>query len=334
MTEKFKIYIPEETKSRLMNDAELFDFTKNDGSVNLNAFLKELLVNYFDQYREMKKNLLDTILSDLSEYSSITDKDASSIADKIINTYMKTGEYRSERKATITLTVSGRSLDVMRSIENNMLTQVSLSQYLNDLLSSYLSISRSSREMIIFRDTFEDLNKAIKNKRIITFSSTSSQDLVYTIRPYMIAASKEEQCNYLLCTDNRSGQPRTFRISRIRALYVTSDTFNINKDILQELTDVALRNPQSASKNVEAKVVMTDRGIRKFHLVVKNRPDVERREGNTFYFNWPKRQLEDYFSRFGKDAVIVSPQECTESLKIFYGKALDAYKKALKNINA
>ena len=334
MTEKYKIYIPEETKSRLMNDAELFDFTKNDGSVNLNAFLKELLVNYFDQYREMKKHLLDTILSDLSEYSSITDKDANSIADKIINTYMRNGEYKSGRNATITLTVSGRSLDVMRSIENNMLSQVSLSQYLNDLLSSYLSISRSNREMIIFRDTFEDLNKAIKKKRIITFSSTSSQDLVYTIRPYMIAASKEEQCNYLLCTDNRSGQSRTFRISRLRALYVTSDTFNINEDILQELTDIAIRNPQSASKNVEAKVVMTDRGIRKFHLIVKNRPDVERREGNTFYFNWPKRQLEDYFSRFGKDAVIVSPPECIESLKIFYGKALDAYKKALSNINS
>ena len=334
MTEKYKIYIPEETKSRLMNDAELFDFTKNDGSVNLNAFLKELLVNYFDQYREMKKHLLDTILSDLSEYSSITDKDANSIADKIINTYMRNGEYKSGRNATITLTVSGRSLDVMRSIENNMLSQVSLSQYLNDLLSSYLSISRSNREVIIFRDTFEDLNKAIKNKRIITFSSTSSQDLVYTIRPYMIAASKEEQCNYLLCTDNRSGQSRTFRISRLRALYVTSDTFNINEDILQELTDIAMRNPQSASQNVEAKVVMTDRGIRKFHLIVKNRPDVERREGNTFYFNWPKRQLEDYFSRFGKDAVIVSPPECIESLKIFYGKALDAYKKALKNTNS
>ena len=334
MTEKYKIYIPEETKSRLMNDAELFDFTKNDGSVNLNAFLKELLINYFDQYREMKKHLLDTILSDLSEYSSITDKDANSIADKIINTYMRNGEYKSGRNATITLTVSGRSLDVMRSIENNMLSQVSLSQYLNDLLSSYLSISRSNREMIIFRDTFEDLNKAIKNKRIITFSSTSSQDLVYTIRPYMIAASKEEQCNYLLCTDNRSGQSRTFRISRLRALYITSDTFDINEDILQELTDIAIRNPQSASKNVEAKVVMTDRGIRKFHLIVKNRPDVERREGNTFYFNWPKRQLEDYFSRFGKDAVIVSPPECIESLKIFYGKALDAYKKALSNINS
>ena len=64
MTEKYKIYIPEEMRLRLLNDAELFDFCKKDGSVNLNGFLKELLLQYFDEYRETKERLLDTILSD------------------------------------------------------------------------------------------------------------------------------------------------------------------------------------------------------------------------------------------------------------------------------
>ncbi len=58
-----------------MNDAELFDFIKNDGSINLNAFLKELLVNYFDQYLKKKEEPLDTILSDLSSFRSISKKD-------------------------------------------------------------------------------------------------------------------------------------------------------------------------------------------------------------------------------------------------------------------
>ena len=64
MTEKYKIYIPEEMRLRLLNDAELFDFYKKDGSINLNGFLKELLLQYFDEYRETKERLLDTILSD------------------------------------------------------------------------------------------------------------------------------------------------------------------------------------------------------------------------------------------------------------------------------
>lgn len=48
MTEKYKIYLSEDTKMRLINDAELFEFYRNDGSVNLNGFLKELIVNYFE----------------------------------------------------------------------------------------------------------------------------------------------------------------------------------------------------------------------------------------------------------------------------------------------
>ena len=83
MTEKYKIYIPEDMKNRLMNDAELFEFFKKDGTINLNAFLKELLVNYFDEYRDRKAKLLETILSDLSEFPSISHKDADAIADKI-----------------------------------------------------------------------------------------------------------------------------------------------------------------------------------------------------------------------------------------------------------
>ena len=162
MTEKYKIYIPEEMRLRLLNDAELFDFYKKDGSVNLNGFLKELLLQYFDEYRETKERLLDTILSDLSAFSSISREDADAIADKIMNSYMRNTEFKSERNAAITLTVSGRSLDIMHSIENNMLSRVSLSQYLNDFFSSYLSISRKDRERILFQDIFEELNTAIR----------------------------------------------------------------------------------------------------------------------------------------------------------------------------
>lgn len=326
MTEKYKIYIPEDMKSRLMNDAELFEFTKNDGSVNLNAFLKELLVNYYDRYRERKEKLMDTILSDLSGLSSVSDEDANVIADKIINTYMRDDRSRSERSVAITLTVSGRSLDVMKSIENNMLSRTSLSQYINDMFSSYLSISRNNREMIIFCDTFEELDTAIRKRSVITFTSTSAGNIKFTIKPYMIAASKEEQCNYLLCTDAPQGLLRTFRISRIKALFTTSERFTPDESVSKELQEIALRNPQSASKNVEAEVHLTDHGIQRFKVIVKNRPVVSRKEGNTYFFNWSKHQLEEYFKRFGKDAIIVSPKECNESMKIFYGKAIDAYK--------
>ena len=72
-------------------------------------------------------------------------------------------------------------------------------------------------------------------------------------------------------------------------------------------------------------MVLTDRGLEKFRLIVKNRPDVLKRDGNTYYFDWPKRALEDYFSRFGKDAVIVSPASSHDAMKKFYRDALEKY---------
>ena len=330
MTEKYKIYIPEEMRLRLLNDAELFDFYKKDGSVNLNGFLKELLLQYFDEYRETKERLLDTILSDLSAFSSISREDADAIADKIMNSYMRNTEFKSERNAAITLTVSGRSLDIMHSIENNMLSRVSLSQYLNDFFSSYLSISRKDRERILFQDIFEELNTAIRKNSIIRFTSTSAPNVIFTVQPYCIAASKEEQCNYLLCLDNETGIPRSFRISRIRALYSSSDKFIPNESRKLEFREIARRSPQSTSKGIEAEVRLTEKGLQKFHFITKNRPDVLKKEENTLYFNWPKTQLEEYFHRFGKEAVILSPDDCRESMRIFYKKAWEAYRKKEK----
>ena len=92
MTEKYKIYLSEDTKSRLINDAELFEFFRNDGTVNLNGFLKELIVNYFDQYRNDNDELLANVLEELTSVKSLKAKDASILADKIIRTYITNKE--------------------------------------------------------------------------------------------------------------------------------------------------------------------------------------------------------------------------------------------------
>ena len=143
MTEKYKIYLSEDTRSRLINDVELFEFTKKDETVNLNAFLKTLIVNYFDRYRHDSDALLNNIISDLTGMTSISDKDASALADKIVSTYIKNDKINSSKNIAVTLTVSGSSYDIIRIIENNMLKDTSLSQYLKDMFNSYLSIPRS-----------------------------------------------------------------------------------------------------------------------------------------------------------------------------------------------
>ena len=328
MTEKYKIYLSDDTRSRLINDAELFEFTKKDESVNLNSFLKTLIVNYFDRYRHDSENLLSNIKQDLTGITSISDKDAALLADKIISTYIKTDSQQSSKNTALTLTVSGSSYEILKIIENNMLKDTSLSQYLKDMFNSYLSIPRSERETIIFKDTYEDIYRALKEHRILSFSSTSSDEgITFRVEPYIIAPSKEEQCNYLLCMDRKSRKLRTFRISRLRSVFVTSDSFSPDSDIQKELQEKAIRSPQSVSSTIQAVVRLNKTGVKKFKVITKNRPVVSKIEGDLYYFDWPELQLEDYFERFGRDAIDVEPASLKEKIKKFYYYGLREYSK-------
>ncbi|MCR5341382.1 MAG: WYL domain-containing protein [Saccharofermentans sp.] len=324
MTEKYKIYLSEDTKTRLATDAELFEFTRENGTVNLNGFLKELIVNYFDQYRNDNEELLNNVLGDLNSVKELKPKAASALAERIIRTYINNRDSGSGKSAVITLTVSGASYEIIKIIENNLLKDNSLSGYIKDMFLSYLSIPRSKREEIIFRDTFESINKAISENRLISFTSRGHEHKA-VVEPYLIAASKEEQFSYLLCHDRRQKKNRSFRISRLSNVFVTSNSFTKDQRIADELARKGLRSPHSMSEDIHAVVKMTERGKQMYIMIVKNRPYVTYIDGDDYHFDWPEMQLEDYFRRFGKDAVVVSPPSLKSKLKNYYSRALEAY---------
>lgn len=324
MTEKYKIYLSEDTKTRLANDAELFEFTRTDGTVNLNGFLKELIVNYFDQYRNDNEELLKNVLDELTSVKELKPRDASALAGKIIKTYINNKENPSGKSAVITLTVSGTSYSIVKIIENNLLKDNSLSGYIKDMFLSYLSIPRSKREEIIFKDSFDLINRAIAEHKRLSFNSRSHNSKAI-VEPYMIAASKEEQFSYLLCHDHRQKKNRSFRISRLSNVFITTQEFTRDPSIENELNRKSLRSPHSMTKDIHAIVKMTEQGKDMFRMIVKNRPYVTYKEGDLYHFDWPEMQLEDYFRRFGKDAVVMSPPSLKAKLKSYYSHALDAY---------
>lgn len=326
MTEKYKIYLSEDTKTRLINDAELFEFTRPDGTVNLNGFLKELIVNYFDQYRNDNDELLEALIADLTSAKGMKAKEASALADRIITTYINAAEQTSGKSAVITLTVSGESYNVIRIIENNLLKDNSLSGYIKDMFQSYLSMPRNRREQIIFKQTYELLTKAIAENKVITFTSTnSSQGKAVYMEPYLIATSKEEQFSYVLCHNHTYYRDHTFRISRLRDVFVTNETFTVDPKVRETLTKIGRRSPHSAAPDIHAVVRLTDHGKQMYRMIVKNRPVVTTINGDLYHFDWPEMQLEDYFRRFGKDAVVVKPKSLKNRLKNYYTDALEAY---------
>lgn len=136
-----------------------------------------------------------------------------------------------------------------------------------------------------------------------------------------------EMTKDLLCHGYKYNKDHTFRISRLRNVFVTSDTFVRDKKTEARLTEMGMKRPHSASPDIHAVVRMTDRGKDMYRLIVKNRPAVTTIDGSKYHFDWPEMQLEDYFRRFGKEAVVIKPRSLKQKLTQYYADALEAYGK-------
>ncbi|MBQ6384623.1 MAG: WYL domain-containing protein [Lachnospiraceae bacterium] len=325
-TEKYKIYIPQEMKTSLIYDAELFEFIKSNGRVNLNSFLKTLLVNYYSSYVAQRTKMHSDIVTEIVRATGIKTSKAEGLATTIIMMCKDSYVTTHEKNEAITLTVSGKAYEVLGLIEQNLEGVFSLSQYVRNLFSAYLSMSRSSREEIIFLDEYSSIMSAIENKRMISFSSTSSGKLKHLAAPYSLIPSKEEQFNYLLCYNYEKKAVSSFRLSRIRRLLVHPETFQLQNDVIEKLKKAKEKGPQFAFEETPRTYVrLTEEGMRKYRMIYTNRPEVITMYDNILTFEWPLIQLEEYFKRFGKDAEILEPESAREQLREFYKDAYELY---------
>ena len=86
-----------------------------------------------------------------------------------------------------------------------------------------------------------------------------------------------------------------------------------------------MRHPHSAAPEVHATIRMTVRGKQMYRMIVKNRPVVTEIDEDKYIFDWPEMQLEDYFRRFGKEAVVLRPRRLKQKLQKYYSEAIEAY---------
>ena len=325
MTEKYKIYLSASTKNSLITDAELFEFYKKDGTVNLNAFIKQLIVNYFDEYQRENHILRKKLQEALTAKTEIKDQDVEDVIDEIIGIRENSNSGEDSIDESVTITVSGESQNIVNLITENLLRQMGLSEYIRNMIMAYLSMPRSEREKRIFKEEYDRISKAIANHRRITFLTKRGKKK-YTVDPYVLATSKQEQNNYLLCFDRTSGKERSFRMSRITSIYELDENCEINEESIEKFKLAEKRGAQFTFASIqESCVYLSEEGKRKYSMIYTNRPTVNRVEGDYYYFEWPLVQLEEYFKRFGKDAVIISPRESNENLKRFYEEANEVY---------
>ncbi len=326
--EKIKIYVTERIAGILEKDAEGFEFFKKDGrTVNKNALLINLIVNYNDVFTRQQTEFAEFLKRKISP-SGLSEKALGSLCFDICERLNERSAAPDNEKfdRLVSLKPTRESEPIIGYIENYCLNGRTLSEYFRSMFASYAAMPQDKREQIIFKRQYEAVLKAIKERKRVFITTRRSADRKTECAPYALATSKEELHCYVLVA---RGTCTTVRLSRIVSVTLLATEAKFLPEEVATFEKMKAYGPQFIYRKGEGEVLveLTDRGVEKFGSIYLHRPVPVRVEGNSYYFNCAHTQIIQYFIRLGEDAKIVYPQRVRDAVSSFHHRALMRYTK-------
>ena len=335
--EKRNIFLPEKTAQLLESDARQFEiFKKNQHAVNMTRFLSLLIAGYYSSYVEQYHQLQEQITGILPSNGMENPKACQASASTVIKTAIFPDAPK--RKGVISRKISLKPTALTEPILlylETVLDDDTVSQYFCRMFTAYTKNPVHVREQIIFKATYDSLQRACKKKQPIAFVTTRKPETVHEVLPYSLCVGKDSLFNYLLCQEQNSETGRTeaatYRISRITKLRQTSAVYFPQDSVQKHLQMMELYGPQYAINDDEETCVrFTEEGTNQFHRIHFGRPVPDRIEtksdGFYYYFKCSKNQLYLYFRRFDANhAVVISPKNLREQILDYHKQSVEAY---------
>lgn len=325
--EKIKIYVTERIANILEKDAEGFEFFKKDRrTLNKNALLTKLIINYHNSFTQQQNELLAFFKSKINSTVEIKEKALNDLCfDLCEKLNEKSASPNGEKfDKSVSLKPTKESQPVIEYIERYCLMGRSLSEYFRSMLASYASLPQDKRELIIFKEQYDAITRAIKEKKRVFVTMQWDIDKKIDCAPYEIAHSKEELHCYILvatkvCT--------TLRLSRVVSVTQLAADAEFTQSQIELFQKMKTYGPQFIYKPSDREVLveLTAKGIEKYKKIYVHRPVPFKTENNHYYFNCANTQVIQYFVRLGEDARIIYPQRVRDEVYNFHRRALDRY---------
>ena len=185
--QKIKVNLPKRVYDILLNDMELFGFTKSDGSVNKNGFVNTLLKMYFPIFN---KNEYETI-SKVVDQAKIKEDVFREIYSLLFEeSFKKEGNYTKD----LQFIISKENEEIYEEIFDFHLRNRSISQYFREMFIVYAANSQDKREEIIFANIVKKISSIIKNnkKAFVYFKNGLKKE----VDVYQIVPTKEGYFNF------------------------------------------------------------------------------------------------------------------------------------------
>lgn len=327
--EKIKIYVTKETYDTINKDAESFEFFKKDGvTLNKNAFLTRLVVNFNEEFIRGRRELIGFLEKTIKSAVNIEKDDLDELSQVLCEgvTRRKTADFSKKCDHLVSFKPTKETQPIVDYVEQYELAYTSLSEYFRNMFVEYSALPQDKREEIIFKSQRESILLAIKEGKKVYLSVNHDSKNGLKCAPYSIAPSKEELHCYLLCSDGRKCMP--LRLSRISSVTVLSERAEFSDDDKTIFQKMIKHGVQFFCTGKEEQIVVrfTPRGLQKFRKVYFQRPTPVSVSGNEFTFDCSYNQAMMYFMRLGKDAYIVSPVKLRKDLERYYEESYEAYK--------
>lgn len=327
--EKIKIYVTERIANILEKDAEGFEFFKKDGrTVNKNALLTNLIVNYYKNFTQQQTELLTFLKDKISASAPMSANGLNELCFDLC-------ERLNERNAApngekfdrlVSLKPTKESEPILEYIESYLLAGRTLSEYFRSMFASYAALPQDKRELIIFKQQYDAILRAIKEKKRVFVTTRWGVNQKIDCAPYEVVNSKEELHCYVLAVTKSC---TTIRLSRIVSVAQLGAEASFTQAQIALFDKMKAYGPQFiySTKDEEVLVELTAKGIEKFKRIYVHRPVPIKVENNYYYFNCAHSQIIQYFVRLGGSAKIVYPQSVRDEIFNFHRRALERYSK-------
>ena len=334
---KIDLYIPATLKAALEHDANIFEIRKKDGiTINRNRFYTLLIKNYYDRFVEEYQAMKARVIEELRA-SFVPSKEQSELANRILKAVSPAPVPKRKGKhlEKVSLKPTADTLITFQSIRSENNTDDSLSQTLYRMLLSYSEKPQYEREKILFRDSYEVLEKACANHQSVLFSTIWDRMKMHTVVPYKIVTGREEMFHYLIGLEQQqldgSWKTCSYRLNRLFTPTIRQENIVIPDDLRDRLDRMERYAPQFAiNEDTESCVRMTADGQKLYDRIYLGRPKfdhiVEHGDFYDYYFYCSTDQLYLYFRRFpGKDAKLLYPEFLRFRITQFHKDCLESY---------
>lgn len=313
------LYLDSVAHEKLKKDQKLFHIGRAES-----ILIKRIIVNYYPKYNQEMKELNNKIKNSIASqidpnliseeaYANIAWNITKYLGERTIKKSVST-----DKKDKLHFRINKRENDLDQIL---MLcpTDATKSEFIANIIYSYLDKPQYEREYIVFKEEWNRLEHAIKeNQQVRIVYNSSKNEKSQIIHPYKICVSNEELFNYVLFQTTKDDNlvVSTLHLYNIISVCMLPNERTFTKETLNHFKRMEKNGVQySINENTIFKVKLTEQGKQLYSYNYLEKPtasDYSDPDNGIYYFDCSKLQFKNYFCRFYSNVEILEPTNYRE----------------------